>query len=123
MRVPWRLILSCNIKRQSVAVLMAVLPFTARASECGIPGPDYTAERMVTVGDSTQRMMVYVSGAMVREETNTPNGMRVTIRDIRLGRTIILDPSGLPSFLNRTEHLVEDRLRCQLKRELFDQRA
>ncbi len=30
---------------------------------------------------------------------------------------------GLPSFSNRTEHLVEDRLRCQLKPELFDQRA
>ena len=100
MRVPRRLILFCNIKLQSIAVLMAVLPVTAHASECGVPGPDYTAERIVTVGDSTQRMMVYVSGAMVREETNTPNGMRVTIRDIRLGRTIIFDPhSGRSTVL------------------------
>ncbi len=85
MRVPRRLILFCNIKLQSIAVLMAVLPVTAHASECGVPGPDYTAERIVTVGDSTQRMMVYVSGA---------------IRDIRLGRTIIFDPhSGRSTVL------------------------
>ena len=32
-------------------------------------------------------------------------------------------PSGLPSFLNCTEHFVEDRLCYELKRELFDQRA
>jgi len=32
-----------------------------------------------------------------------------------------VDPSRLPSFLNRTEHLVEDRLLCQHLRELFEQ--
>ena len=32
-----------------------------------------------------------------------------------------LHTSRLPSFLNRTEHLVEDRLLCQHLRELFEQ--
>lgn len=113
MRVPRRLILSCNVKLQAIAVLMAVLPISARASECGVSGPDYTAERIITVGDSTQRMMVYVSGAMVREETNTPNGMRVTIRDIRLGRTIIFDPHNGRSMVlpmpPRPPHLTKTR--------------
>lgn len=92
MRVPWRLIPSCSIKPQLVAALITALPVTARASECGAPGPDYTAERTVTVGDSAQRMMVYVSGPLVREETSTPSGTRVTIRDTRLGRTTLFDP-------------------------------
>ena len=38
-------------------------------------------------------------------------------------RPFMAGTSGLPSFLNRTEHFVEDGLCCQLKRELFDQRA
>ena len=71
---------------------LAAWPFAARAGECGAPTPEYQAERTVTVGGSTVRMRVYVAGATVREESDTPDGARVTVRDMKAGRTTVLDP-------------------------------
>ena len=74
------------------AMLLA-FPLVARADGCGTQlSPDYEAERIVTVGNSTDRITVYVSGPMIREEKKMPDGLRVTIRDLRSGRTIVLNP-------------------------------
>lgn len=84
-------ILFSDIRIQLLALLVA-FPISARASECGEPSPDYQAERIVTVGNNHDQMVVYVSGAMVREERATPDGLRVTLRDLQRGQTIVLDP-------------------------------
>ena len=47
----------------------------------------------MTVGNSHDRMVVYVSGAMVREERRTTDGLSVTIRDLQRGQTIVFDPN------------------------------
>ena len=91
MLAPGIRILFSDIRIQLLALLVA-FPISARAGECGEPSPDYKAERIVTVGDSHDRMVVYVSGVMVREERGTTDGLRVTIRDMQRGQTIVFDP-------------------------------
>jgi hypothetical protein len=81
-----------SVRVQIFAALLVAFPFAARAGECPGPHPDYKAERIVTVGDSRDRMTVYVSGALVREERSTPEGMSVTIRDLGSGRTTVFNP-------------------------------
>jgi hypothetical protein len=85
-------ILSFDARIQLLVVLLVAFPFSARAGDCGMPTPDYKAERTVTVGDSNERMMVYVSGALVREERGSPNRLSVTIRDMQRGRVVVFDP-------------------------------
>lgn len=92
MRVSGRHILFCNLRLQLLAMLVAAVPLAVRAGECNTLSPDYVAERIVTVGASTERMTVYVAGSLVREETDTSDGVRVTIRDLHLGRTVVFDP-------------------------------
>ena len=91
MLAPGIRILFSDIRIQLLALLVA-FPISARAGECGEPSPDYQAERIVTVGNSHDRIVVYVSGAMVREERGTANALSVTIRDLQRGQTIVFDP-------------------------------
>jgi len=50
-------------------------------------------------------------------------GLRFPARSQRQhGYVFEVQPSGLPSFLNSTEHFVEDWLCCQQMGELSDQR-
>jgi hypothetical protein len=44
-------ILSFDARIQLLVVLLVAFPFSARAGDCGMPTPDYKAERTVTVGD------------------------------------------------------------------------
>ena len=91
MLTPGVRILFSDFRIQLLALLVA-FPIFARAGECGEPSPDYQADRIVSVGNSHDRMVVYVSGAMVREERGTPDGLRVTIRDMQRGQTVVFDP-------------------------------
>ncbi len=87
---------SCSLRALTalclVSGLVAGRPGTARA-ECGLPTPDYAAERTVTVAGNVARMRVHVSTDAIREETDQNGGTRVTIRDLRAGHAVAYDPA------------------------------
>ncbi len=72
--------------------LLNAWPLAGRA-ECGLPTPDYAADRIVDVAGNVTQMRVQVSGGKVREETDLGQGVRVTIRDPEQGRAVVFDPA------------------------------
>ncbi|MDQ2805227.1 MAG: hypothetical protein M3Y41_22080 [Pseudomonadota bacterium] len=88
---PGRLTQSYSL-RFAVLLALVVPASLAEAGECGLPAPDYTAERAVTVGDSTVRMTVHVSADKEREDARLEGHLRVTIRDARTRQVVVFDP-------------------------------
>jgi len=84
---------SCELLAALLGLLVAVAPM-ARAGECGGATPDYRADRTVTVAGKAERMVVFVAGTAVREETVVDGRPRVTIRDTRAHRLVVFDPKA-----------------------------
>ncbi len=87
---PGRRTRSCSLL--AALGLLTAWPPAARA-ECGLPTPDYAADRTVDVAGNVTRMRVQASGGKVREETDLGQGVRVTLRDPEQGRTVVFDPA------------------------------
>jgi hypothetical protein len=78
-----------------VSVGLAPMLFNrpASAGDCGDTSPDYSARRVVTVGDETKVSKVYISGWKTREEQTGPNGRQsITILLPEQGVHYIFDP-------------------------------
>lgn len=91
MQLPGLLIRAYSLGAVAAMLLLAVSPADAYA-ECGLPTPDYSAERVVDVSGHVVRMRVHVSDRKLREEADLGQGERVTIR--RPGqRSIVFDPA------------------------------
>lgn len=72
----------------------------AKAAECGSSSPDYTARRILVIGQETKVSKVYVSGFKVREEESSNDGKQtVVLRLPEQGVSYILDPDGKTALL------------------------
>jgi hypothetical protein len=70
----------CSLGTGLAAVIM--FPAGVEANPCRPLGqPSYTADRQITVGDQTFAAKVFVSGPMVREETNLGGRTAVRVTD------------------------------------------
>jgi hypothetical protein len=88
-----------RIRSSDLPVVLCLLglavgsPCSARA-ECGVPAPDYAADRRITVSGHEIRMQVHSSGNRTREEADLGGGLRVTIQGLSGGRTVTFDPQA-----------------------------
>jgi hypothetical protein len=77
----------------SVGLAPMLFDRPAAAGECGDTSPDYSARRVLTIGDETKVSKVYISGMKMREEEAGPNGRHsVVIRLPEQGVNYVFDP-------------------------------